>query len=160
MVGIGYGSTSSTLKIDVYRENGDEVEIVCSDIFEWTTVSQNYKSYFIDRERHLIGIGVSSRNSSTYKYEDYYLLLHFNGSYFDFILSERIEFSSSSSVRSFMQNGYLYVVTDTEFKAFQTGNLNNLTFIPEGESVPSTDGTQEPEKDETIPSRDPNKPAW
>lgn len=159
VVGIGYGSSTSTLKIDVYREKGDEVEIVCSDTFEWTVVSHNYKSYFIDRERHLIGIGVSSRNSSTRRYEDFYLLLHFNGSYFDFILSERIEFNSSSSVRSFLQSGYLYVVTDSDFAVFQTGNLNNLTFIPEGERAPSTEDAETP-NDETTPSRDLTKPAW
>ncbi len=164
VVGVGYGDTTSTLKIDVYKEKGNAVEIVCSYVFDWTLTSHDYKSYFIDRERHLIGIGISSRIRNSAQYEDYYILLHFNGSYFDFVLSERVDIYDSSSVRSFLLNGFVYVVTDTDFKVFQTGPLNNLPFIPEDEEVAIDAeigiGTEDTSSNADPSLRDLTKPAW
>ena len=128
VVGVGYGNSTSTLKIDVYKEIGTTVEVVCSYEFKSAKFSLSYKSYFVDRERHLLGIAMSSYVSKSSSYEDYYLLLYFNGSYFDFIINSPVDFTSASSVRSFLQDGFVYVVTDTTFTVFETGNLDNLPF--------------------------------
>ena len=81
LVGIGVGSTSSTLKIEVYTEEGDAVIPLCSYELENTHYSTEYKSYYVDRENQLIGLGV--RSYSGEKFNDKggtgYILLSFDG---------------------------------------------------------------------------------
>ena len=75
-VGIGVGSYGY-LKIEAYVEDGDNVTPLCSYEAD-AYYSENYKSYYIDRENGLIGLGITD-----YSYEGNergrYILLHFDG---------------------------------------------------------------------------------
>ena len=128
-VGIGYGENTSTLKIEVYKEVGDKVESVCVEEFEKTRFPLSYKSYYVDRERHLIGFAISSYSASIGSYEDRYLLLYFNGSHFEIVLNNQISHTAISSVRGFYQSNYYYIVTDEAFSVFSVGSLDELPFV-------------------------------
>ena len=81
LVGIGVGSMSSTLKIEVYTEEGGVVVPLCAYELENTYYSTEYKSYYVDRKNQLIGLGV--RSYSGEKFDNYrstgYILLSFDG---------------------------------------------------------------------------------
>jgi uncharacterized secreted protein with C-terminal beta-propeller domain len=81
LIGIGVGKTSSTLKIEVYTEDGEAVIPLCSYELENTYYSTEYKSYYVDRENQLVGLGV--RSYSGEKFNDKgctgYILLSFDG---------------------------------------------------------------------------------
>ncbi len=81
LVGIGVGSTSSTLKIEVYTEDGEAVIPLCSYELENTYYSTEYKSYYVDRENQLIGLGVRSYSGEKFndKGGEGYILLSFDG---------------------------------------------------------------------------------
>lgn len=78
MVGIGYGDWRDVLKIELYRENGTEVESVAKVEVEGVSFSNQFKSYFLDKENGLIGITIINYN---YGYEDRttFLLYRFDG---------------------------------------------------------------------------------
>ena len=149
VIGIGYGESESTLKIEVYKQGESSVEIVTFEEFLNTSFATNYKAYYVDRERHLIGLPIRSYNSTTKSYEYRYLLLHFNGTHLDYVLSDNISYSITNAVRGFYQNGYYYVVTDKSFYAFNVGKLDNLPFV-------SADGVIQ----SGITSPSSNSPAW
>ena len=58
LLGIGVGSGGS-LKIEIYEEVDGKVVSVCKYEPPQTGYSDNYKSYYIDRENGLIGLGTS-----------------------------------------------------------------------------------------------------
>ena len=74
-----YGANRDTLKIEVYYENGDRVESIASYEREAVNFSQDYKSYFIDRERGLVGLMVTDWNGNKGETGDRYILLAFDG---------------------------------------------------------------------------------
>lgn len=151
LVGIGYGNGSSTLKIEVYKEENDKVVTVCVEEFSSTRFSTDYKSYYVDRTNHLLGLAISTYSADTKKYEDSYLLLHFDGEYFDKVMALDITHVWESSARAFYEKNYLYVVTDKEFNAFDVGRLNGLPFVS---TDGSTTGTSQ------APSSTPSGPNW
>jgi uncharacterized secreted protein with C-terminal beta-propeller domain len=57
LLGIGVGSSSGTLKIEVYEESENGVVSVCKYEVPNVDYSTDYKSYYIDRENKLIGLG-------------------------------------------------------------------------------------------------------
>ena len=75
LLGIGYNDDRS-LKIELYQETENSVEIVCTYEPEiYTSFSEEYKSYFIDRERGLFGLGVfASSYTDKYSSQEYRLL--------------------------------------------------------------------------------------
>ena len=82
LLGIGYGSSRDTLKIEIYQETEKAVESVA--VYELNAnFSENYKSYFIDRERGLIGLGVSydeyNPTDGRWSFFNGYILLEFDG---------------------------------------------------------------------------------
>ena len=76
LVGIGVGSLSSTLKIEVYTEEGGVVVPLCAYELENTYYSTEYKSYYVDRKNQLIGLGIEKLNN---KVGTEYILLSFDG---------------------------------------------------------------------------------
>lgn len=78
MVGIGYGDWRDVLKIELYRENETAVDSVAKIEVENVAFSNQFKSYFLDKENGLIGITVENYN---YDYEDRttFLLYRFDG---------------------------------------------------------------------------------
>ena len=104
LMGIGYGDQLQ-LKIEVYEEVGDAVESAAIWQMD-ASFSEEYKSYFIDREKNLIGLGVRDY------YNGYqYILLHFDGYELEEIA--RVNLSDGAyceMVRAFMDDGYLYIL--------------------------------------------------
>ena len=57
LLGIGYGE-SGGLKIEIYMETQTALESVCAFELEGVVFSEEYKSYYIDRDKGLIGLCV------------------------------------------------------------------------------------------------------
>ena len=105
LLGIGYGDDRQ-LKIEIYEETEKGVVSVCAyerDAF----FSEEYKSYFIDREYDMIGLAVTDYR----KYgKTEYILLHFDG----YMLHERetVECGGDlAAVRADVIDGFLYVLS-------------------------------------------------
>lgn len=103
LMGIGYGDDFDTLKIEVYREGASTVESHCSYELPDCWFSSDYKSYYIDREAQLIGLGVDSYTSGPQ-----YLLLHFDG--YDLVERLNIDLEGTpTTMRAVAIDGYLYL---------------------------------------------------
>ena len=93
LVGIGVGGDGGSLKIEVYTEEGGAVVPLCSYELKNTYYSTEYKSYYVDRENQLIGLGV--RSYSGEKFNDKggtgYVLLSFDGFSLNEILAVTID---------------------------------------------------------------------
>lgn len=116
LLGIGYGANRSTLKIEVYAENGSAVESIAEFTSENVDFSTDYKSYFIDRERGLVGLMVYYHDLELSK--SVYLLLHFNGYELNVIESIKFDgFLFPNYARAALADGYFYVVCHDRFDA-------------------------------------------
>ena len=105
LLGIGYGANYE-LKIEIYQETATSVESVA--VYELNAAfSENYKSYFIDRERGLIGLGVYHYG---YPNEDFhgYILLQFDGYNLNEILRTELG-GVSAFMRATLIDGYFYM---------------------------------------------------
>ena len=106
LLGIGFG-TSNNLKIEVYEEYKGTVISVAS--FERNaTFSSVYKSYFVDRDKDLIGLHVADWDGG-----QAYILLHFDG-YSLHVLSCTGVYGNLDDTRAFMADGYVYIFTSEE----------------------------------------------
>jgi len=106
LLGIGYGA-GRELKIEVYEEVGNKVESVCAYQLN-ASFNEEYKAYYIDREKGLIGIGVNLWDS----WQTAYLLLHFDG--YQIHELERVETERSYDLlRGVVVDGYLYVCSQS-----------------------------------------------
>lgn len=103
LLGVGYGSAGQ-LKIEIYEETDEGVASVCAYELD-ADFSEDYKSYFIDREKNLIGLGVydwgSGRGNS-------YVLLHFDGYKLREVGSWQME-GNLNTMRSVLIDGWLYL---------------------------------------------------
>lgn len=106
LLGIGY-SESRGLKVEIYEETADGVEpLTAYERVAW--FSENYKSYYIDRENNLLGIAVGNWGSGCY-----YLLLHFDGYKLTVIREIPIDGVFVNNARADIIDGYLYLLEDT-----------------------------------------------
>lgn len=78
LMGIGYGASFDTLKIELYQEGSSTAESYCKYELPYASFSQEYKACYIDRENSLIGLAVLDYSGDSSS-EMYYLLLHFDG---------------------------------------------------------------------------------
>jgi len=110
LLGIGVGSTWNTVKIEVYRETENKVEAVCS--YEVNGYySTDYKSYLIDRENNLIGLGICDSNMLQH---DRYVLLCFDG----YRLIELVNYhvpGENDQKRAVYIDRYLYMFSEYGF---------------------------------------------
>lgn len=112
LLGIGYEDLDElAAKIEVYREEGNQVISVDSFILSYTMISFEYKEYYVDRENQLLGFAaISGRND--------YILLHFNGE--ELVELMRVEHPGSfSSYRAVMIDGYLYLFSSESFQVLE-----------------------------------------
>lgn len=108
LMGIGYGESFDTLKIEIYQEGKSTVESYCS--FENPcTFSSDYKAYYIDRENQLIGLGILEHPYGSGYRE--YLLLYFDGYELQIILRTSLN-GDLDEMRSVFIDGYLYMFGD------------------------------------------------
>lgn len=118
LLGIGYGDNRSTLKIEVYAEDGDKVESLCAYEKPGFGFSEDYKSYFIDRENGLVGLAVSDQTTGNLKFR--YILLAYNG--YELVEVENVLFDGYIEIafaRAALADGYFYVMARDQFEFFK-----------------------------------------
>lgn len=108
LLGIGFNE-NRCLKIEIYEEAADGVVSVCS--YELDAVfSQEYKSYLIDRENWIIGLGVWPYDGGSQ-----YVLLQFDGYELRDIGTTELQ-GSPDIMRAAIVDDWIYLFGD-EFKA-------------------------------------------
>ena len=118
LLGIGYGDNRSTLKIEVYAEDGVKVESLCAYEKAGFGFSEDYKSYFIDRENGLVGLAVSDQTTGNLKFR--YILLAYNG--YELVEVENVLFDGYIEIefaRAALADGYFYVMARDQFEFFK-----------------------------------------
>ncbi len=106
LLGVGINERGE-LKIEVFKEGEDKVDSVCA--YERACdYSQEYKSYYVDRENQYIGLGI-------FDWEDgnmHYLLLHFNGEQLELVLDHCYQDNAwgMNNFRADIIDGYLYIL--------------------------------------------------
>ena len=108
LLGIGVGEIGD-LKIEIYAEGESDVVSVCK-YEEDVGYSQNYKSYYVNRELGLVGLGVWKRPSG----DKSYLLLSFDGDKLTPVLKTSVN-TDSYFVRMVLIDGYAYIFGQDEF---------------------------------------------
>lgn len=99
LLGIGYGETRG-FKAEIYVETETGVESVC--VYEDDgNFSEDYKSYYINREKGLVGLCVGGN----------YLLLVFDGYGFNVLVHQSLPtVSGFNLIRATLIDGYFYVI--------------------------------------------------
>ncbi len=114
LLGIGYGDSNQTLKVEVYEEREDKVVSVCSFERNFVIFSEDYKSYYINRAEGLVGLMVSNA------YVSEYLLLRFDGENVTQIAMQRFPIVATEDwTRATVIDSTLYIFTEDEFKAIK-----------------------------------------
>ena len=111
LLGIGFGAERQ-LKIEVYTEgeNGVQSLAVYQRNCDFTS---DYKSYYIDREKGLIGIPIVDWEEWE-KGNMFYLLLHFDGSEWEEVVCINLDHYGSDRVRATIVDGWLYALYDNQ----------------------------------------------
>lgn len=106
LLGVGYGD-DWMLKIEVYQETQDAVEAIYA-YTAYAVSSGEYKSYFIDRENGLFGLGIEQCDDEGWTC--HYLLLKWNGSELVTLVDIPMDSTYISYYRAALIDGYLYVL--------------------------------------------------
>ena len=122
LLGIGFGANRDTLKIEVYCEDGGNVISVDSYEREGVEFSTDYKSYFIDRERGLVGLMIYDYNYSSKQQGPQYILLSFDGYKLTEVLNENIDKGIPELARAVLVDEYFYIMSYVEFKVVKLYN--------------------------------------
>lgn len=112
LLGIGYGGWG-TLKIEIYEETATAVESVCSIELE-CEFSEEYKSYFIDRESGLIGLSVYDYSKSYADGHFRYVLFHFDGFELVEILNVAMDGQNLAYTRATRIENCFYMITASD----------------------------------------------
>ena len=115
LLGIGVGD-SNTFKIEVYEETEEGVRSVCSYEQRNAYSSTSYKSYLVDRERGLIGLGLTYYGGK--QSEDYYILLHFDGTELIELVYQKLNGVNDYKRAAYVE-GYLYMLSHEDFAVVQ-----------------------------------------
>lgn len=116
LLGIGRGADFGNVKIEVYEESESGVVSVCSKEYVDADYSDFYKSYLVDRENGLIGLGINYHSYGINSTKgDRYILLHFDG--YDLIELCNVELQGyNADKRAVYIDGYLYMFAESGFK--------------------------------------------
>ena len=119
LLGIGRNNSWSSFKVEVYEETEDGVRSVCSYELNNAKYSTDYKSYYVDRENQLIGIGVKDYNYRTDGYvkneSSRYILLYFDGYDLVELINTPLE-GRPQNMRGVYIDGYMYMFGQKDFK--------------------------------------------
>ena len=110
----GVGDGFGTLKIEIYEESATGVVSVCKYELENVSYSEQYKSYYIDRENRLIGLGVSYWGKSEADSYNGYVVLHFDGFALREVLKEKLS-GTNEGKRGLLIDGYFYLFGMNDF---------------------------------------------
>ena len=115
LLGIGRGESWSSFKVEVYEETEDGVRSVCSYELENTEYSEKYKSYYVDRQNQLVGIGIVENNYHSYTESSRYILLHFDG--YELVELVNVPLNGEpANMRGVYIDGYMYMFGMNDFK--------------------------------------------
>ncbi|MBO5789509.1 MAG: beta-propeller domain-containing protein [Clostridia bacterium] len=115
LLGIGRGDRWSSFKVEVYEQTSDGVRSVCSYELENTQYATEYKSYYVDREHQLVGIGIKHTNYISNPHDSRYILLHFDGYDLVELVNVRLE-GDNIFKRGVYIDGYMYMFGVDDFK--------------------------------------------
>ena len=116
LLGIGQGNSWDTAKIEIYEESETGVVSVCKFEMRLSYFSSDYKSYFIDRENKMIGLGVQTFLYDNQYGDIYYMLFEFNEETekLDTVICS--EFGTDpTNMRADYIDGYFYMFCDDQF---------------------------------------------
>ena len=116
LLGIGRGNSWERFKVEVYEETEDGVRSVCSYELDGVEYSTEYKSYYIDRQNRLIGLGIAdlyNNDHTVYRY----ILLHFD----EYELVELVNVpltcdNNPAHLRGVYIDGYMYMFGLMDYK--------------------------------------------
>ncbi len=131
LLGIGYGADTAILKLEIYRKSEESlVSVACYEL-SGCVFSEDYKSYYINREDGLFGVPVycySEKVGGVTYYESrmHYLLFSYDGEALtvslDLILGDSYVVDQ---VRGFVHEGYCYVLFRDGIKVALLGCATN-----------------------------------
>ena len=114
LLGIGREDWS-TFKVEIYEETKGAVEGFCKYTLKNVSYSQDYKSYYIDRENRLLGLGLTTNTGLSR-----YVVLHFDG--YDLLEVANVELAGSDSCkRGVYIDGFMYMFGREDFKVKELG---------------------------------------
>ena len=113
LLGIGRGESWSSFKVEVYEETEVGVRSVCSYEMSNTSYSTDYKSYYVDRQNQLVGIGIT--DNSYYNQASRYILLHFDGYELVKIVNVPLD-GEPANMRGVYIDGYMYMFGENDFE--------------------------------------------
>ena len=118
LLGIGRGDSWSSFKVEVYEQTDDGVRSVCSYELDNAEYSTDYKSYYVDRQNQLVGVGVVDNSYyTTNRHSKFrrYILLHFDG--YDLLELVNVPlFGNPANMRGVYIDGYMYMFGNKDFK--------------------------------------------
>lgn len=118
LLGIGTGSNWGSLKIEIYEESEDGVVSVCAYELENSEYSEDYKSYYINRAKQMVGLGVTTYGNGVYVTDtsaQRYLLVQFDGYEIHEILNVEL-YGDNTYKRGVLVDEYMYMFSGSEFK--------------------------------------------
>ena len=111
LLGIGQENWG-VFKVEIYEETKDGVEGFCKYTLENVEYSREYKSYYIDRENQLLGLGITSYAD---KGKEMYILLHFDG--YNLVELLNVELPGENACkRGVYIDGFMYMFGRETFK--------------------------------------------
>ena len=116
LLGIGQENWS-TFKVEIYQETADGVTGFCRYTLEDAYYARDYKSYYIDRENQLLGLGIQQYGKLA-EHFDGYILLHFDG--YQLVELLRVELPGTNEFkRGVYIDGFMYLFGENAFKVEQ-----------------------------------------
>ena len=119
LLGIGRGDSWSSVKVEVYKESESKVVSVCSYEIENAGYSENYKSYYVNRDMQMFGFGYCDYSISYKSGErnSYVLLMFANGELLE-LVNTPID-THPNNMRSVYIDGYIYIFGGQDFKVIK-----------------------------------------
>lgn len=113
LLGIGYGETMDTLKIELYEQNDSQVVSVAKYEQEGVTFSAEFKAHLIDSDNCLIGLGVQPWNVNSTQYK----LFLYDGYDLIELYTVSMDMSHVDSMRATVVDGYVYIFGDEYYNS-------------------------------------------
>ncbi len=115
LLGLGFGSSYSEFKAEVYTRTADGVNSLCSWTRQGVEFSEDYKAYLVDREAGYFGFLLCDYNYAPDTEPLSYLLLHYDGQSLTVAAELPIPtpdalYAAVHQARGFMADGWLYVL--------------------------------------------------
>lgn len=123
LLGIGLKDWS-TPKIEIYKEEGEKVVSVSAIGISDSSISQDYKAYYIDRERGYIGLGVYKHDRTNYDTIIQYVIFGFKNETltvsYELLLEKGCDINA---VRATYIDGYIYVLSQNAINVISESEL-------------------------------------